>query len=172
MKQILQSDFRAVCPVILPYKARQKYMHTFDLGNPIMAEGYEDYFDLVVRLCQTVGATRGVGHMTVDEKIVPAGMSQRRPGPHVDGCFSRMKRDWVHSPGGVWLHNCNDIQTGPIARMPVIVAGSVEGCRVWRGEFVGQPTDRGDLSHIQDQLGDGEVLPGGGRVSVISRLCA
>lgn len=41
----------------------------------------------------------------------------------------------------------------------MIVAASVPGCRAWRGIFNGRPAKDGDLSHISDQLGDGEVLP-------------
>ena len=99
-------------------------------------------------------ATTGVAHMTVDEKMVQPGMSQRRPKPHVDGCFMPQTMSWNPVPG--WLHNCNNI---PVSRMPIIVAASVPGCRAWRGQFDGQPASDGDLSHIMDQLDDGEVFP-------------
>lgn len=151
----LHSDFRLLGHVTLPaYAGRQKYMHTFDLAAPHMPQEYEDYLEPVIRLCAAAGATKGEAHMTVDEKIVTAGMSQRRPKPHVDGCFSR--GSWGHPP--TWLHHCN--QTGKtIGRMPVIVAASVAGCRAWRGEFVGHPRNDGDLSHISDQLGEGFIIP-------------
>ena len=156
----LNSDYRPLCNVALPYAGRQKYMHSFDLANPVMAEGYEDYLEPVLALCRAAGATKGIAHMTVDEKIVEAGMSQRRPKPHVDGCFMPDGQFWGHEGPG-WLHTCNDIQAGPIARMPVIVAASVEGCRAWRGVFDGKPASDGDLTHIAEQLGEGEVLPAG-----------
>ena len=133
-------------------------MHTFDLAAPRMAEGFEDYLGPVTALCQAAGATAGLAHMTVDEKIVSAGMSQRRPRPHVDGCFVPNLMSWGH-PG--WLHGCNDISTGTVGRMPVIVAASAPGCRVWRGKFDAQPKSDGDLSHITDALGEGEVVPAG-----------
>jgi hypothetical protein len=95
--------------------------------------------------------------MTVDEKVVPAGMSQRRPKPHVDGCFMPEAMSWGHD-GTRWLHYCNDVGAGPVARMAVIVAASVAGCRAWRGTFDGAPKSDGDLTHIADQLHDGEVL--------------
>ena len=43
--------------------------------------------------------------------------------------------------------------------MAVIVAASVPGCRAWKGVFTGRPAKDGDLSHIADQLGAGDVLP-------------
>lgn len=157
---MLNSQYAQLCPVQLPYAGRQKYMHTLDLAAPVMAEGFEDYLEPVTALCRAAGAICGIAHMTVDEKMVEAGMSQRRPRPHVDGCFMPLQSRWGHpGPGPGWLHYCNDIGAGPIQRMPIIVAASVPGCRAWRGVFDGQPASDGDLSHIAGQLGDGEVLP-------------
>lgn len=159
---VLNSDYRPLCPVVLPYSGRQKYMHTFDLAAPVMAEGFEDYLGPVVALCRAAGANQGLAHMTVDERVVATGRSQRRPGPHVDGCFLPSRNSWGHGGGGGgWLHYCNDIGTGPVRRMSVIVAASVSGCQAWRGTFQGEPASDGDLSHIANQLGAGEMLPPG-----------
>lgn len=156
---MLNSYYRELCRVELPFAGRQKYMHTFDLAAPMMAEGFEDYMEPVRRLCAAAGATRGLAHMTVDEKIVSAGMSQRRPRPHVDGCFMPAAMRWGHGPGPQWLHDCNDIATGGVQRMAVIVAASVAGCRAWEGQFDATPSSAGDLSHIEHMLGHGKVLP-------------
>lgn len=166
---MLNSHYTRLCAVQLPYRARQHYMHSFDLASPVMHPGYEDYLEPVRTLCAAAGARSGAAHMTVDEALVPAGRSQRRPGPHVDGCFIPGKPhrylkdapgDWGGGGGGGrWLHYCNDIGRGPVARMAVIVAASVPGCRAWTGTFDGQPDDGGDLSHIAEQLGDGEIFP-------------
>lgn len=150
---MLNSAYMPLCPVTLPYMGRQKYMHSFDLAAPVMAEGFEDYLGPVKALCEAAGAVSGMAHMTVDEKIVQAGMSQRKPRPHVDGCFMPERMSWAHPIP--WAHYCNNV---PIPRMPIIVAASVSGCRAWRGQFDAQPTESGDLSHIADQLGDGEIL--------------
>lgn len=155
---MLNSHYTKLGEVQLPFAGRQHYMHSFDLAAPIMLAGYEDYLAPVRALCIAAGATHGIAHMTVDEKIVCAGMSQRRPRPHVDGCFMPEAQSWGHGPGPGWLHVCNDIGRGPISRMAVIVAASAIGCRAWNGEFQGEPTSSGDLSHISDQLGDGKIL--------------
>jgi hypothetical protein len=159
--QTLRSNFQPLVSVKLPYRERQMYMHTFDLADPKMPEGYEDYLEPVRSLCVAAGAVRGVAHMTVDEKVVRAGMSQRRPRPHVDGCFVPAVRAWGHdSPTGPgWNHYCNNVATEAVGRMPVIVASSAAGCRAWKGEFYGDPRNDGDLSHIADQLGNGEIFP-------------
>lgn len=160
---MLKSNYRKLCPVSLPYAGRQHYMHAFDLAAPVMREGFEDYLEPVIALCAAAGATHGIAYLTVDEKIVPAGMSQRRPKPHVDGRFVEGKKhryvenaigDW--SSGGGWLHYCNRV---PFKRMAVIVAASAVGCRAWRGLFEAEPDDGGDLSHVP--FTGGELLDAG-----------
>jgi hypothetical protein len=155
---MLNSNYRPLCAVALPYDGRQMYMHTLDFATPSMPAGYEDYLGIVTALCESAGAARGIVHVTVDEKVVAARMSQRRPKPHVDGCFIPDRGVWGHDGGG-WAHTCNNIPLGEFKRMPVIVASSAPGCRAWRGEFDGQPANDGDLSHLT--LGEGEVLPAG-----------
>ena len=148
---MLNSFFRPLVPVALPYQGRQHYMHGFDLSAPVMLEGFEDYREPVMALCEAAGATTGTAYMTVDEKIVPAGMSQRKPGPHVDGCFMPHMNRWG---GGGWNHFCNNV---PFARMPVIVASDVAACRAWEGMFDAVPTEDGDLSHLD--LDEGVLVP-------------
>lgn len=182
MNIVLRSDYRRLCRVVLPDLGRQSYMHSFDLADPVMADGFEDYHNAVLALCLAAGATKGTAHMTVDEKRIEAGHSQRRPGPHVDGCFHPPVGSWAHrnthpelyepgqsgpslgggwGHGGGWLHTCNDIPGPHIANMAVIVAADQRGCRAWRGDFEGTPAADGDLSHISDQLGEGTVLEAG-----------
>ena len=163
---MLYSDYKPLCEVSLPYQSRQHYMHVFDLAAPRMRPGFEDYLGPVEALCAAAGATKGTAYMTVDEKVVRAGWSQRRPGPHIDGVFipDRLHRDgktmgdWGGGGGG-WNHSCNDIGVGAVRRMPVIVASSVVGCRVWRGMFDGEPSEDGDLSHLT--LDEGEIVQPG-----------
>jgi hypothetical protein len=152
---MLHSSYRPLTKVSLPYANRQMYMHSFDIANPVMAAGYEDYLDPVMTLLDAACIKSGIAHMTVDEKVVKAGYSQRRPGPHVDGCFVPSAESWNHGSGG-WLHNCNNILGESAARMPVIVASSFPGCVAWEGIFEGEPKSDGDLSHLD--LGVGALL--------------
>lgn len=166
MNQILYSDFTRLAPIVLPpYQGRQLRYHAFELTHPEMPVGYNDYLDAVSALVNAAGVgpwTPGeMAYLTVDEKVIQAGGSQRRPKPHVDGCFRQIgdKMSWGGGGGGGWLHYCNDVGATQIGRMPVIVAASVPGCRAWRGIFKGRPAPDGDLSHIADQLDKGYVLP-------------
>lgn len=150
---VLHSRARELCNVSLPYAGRQFYMHEFSLSNPSVPAGFEDYLDVVRKMVQASGISDGTAYLTVDEKVVTAGNSQRRPGPHVDGCFMPAMRDWSHGGGG-WNHYCNHV---PVDRMPVIVAASVAGCKVWEGDFEGTPREDGDLSHLD--LPEGFIVP-------------
>jgi hypothetical protein len=154
---MLNSDFRQLCAVRLPYQGRQHYMHTFDLANPVMREGYEDYLEPVTALCRAAGAVRGTAHMTVDEKLIAAGMSQRKPLPHIDGCYMPDLGNWGGGGGGGWNHYCNHVPS----RMPVILASSVAGCLAWRGKFEGQPREDGSCAHIPLADAECELLPAG-----------
>lgn len=149
---MLESNYRDLGPVTFPaYAGRQVYMHTFNGRVSAMTTELEPYGGLVSDLCHRAGHTE-VAHMTVDEKVVLAGISQRRPGAHVDGRFDSKQMDWRH---GGWAHYCNRI---PIDRMAVIVASDMEGCIAYPGTFDGEPAGDGDLEHIRDQLGQGVTL--------------
>lgn len=161
-EQTLRSCYKPLVSIAFPqFQGRQMRYHAFDLARPEMPVGYSDYLEPVTALCRAAGAGQGEAYLTVDEKIIDVGMSQRRPRPHVDGCFRRNgdQMQWGGGGGGAWLHYCNDVGASPIGRMAVIVAASVPGCRAWKGVFKGRPAKDGDLSHITDQLGVGEVLP-------------
>lgn len=151
MNHVLESDYRELRAICFPeFKGRQKYMHSFDARDPFMPEDLADYTPVVTSLLNAAGIRDREVHVTVDEKVIQPGMSQRRPGPHVDGCFVPAMMAWSNSG---WNHNCNLIP----GRMAIIVAASVAGCRAWRGRFFGEPKNDGDCSHIVS--GDGETLP-------------
>ena len=145
---MLNSNFKSLGKIKLPeFTGKRKYMHTFNVTDPIMAKGFEEYLQPVIDLCAAANLKSGEAHMTVDEKLIKSNMSQRRPGPHVDGCYKPEIGSWGH---GSWCHSVN--------RMTIILASDIEGCRAWKGNFHGEPSTSGDLSHIQDQLDTGEVL--------------
>ena len=121
----LNSSYAHLGAIKLPvWQGRQRYMHTFNPQSPVMAEGYEDYLATVTALCLAAEDLTNHPihevHMTVDEKIVQPGMSQRRDGAHVDGCFMPVLQVWGHpEPKPFWAHYCNNL---PIPRMSIIVA--------------------------------------------------
>ena len=158
---MLKSHYKPLVGVVLPGAdtGRQFYMHPFDVANPEMPVGFEDYLAPVQALLAASGVKEGTAYLTVDEKLVKAGQTQRKPGPHVDGCYVQTPAPspgyWGHSSfgSGSWNHSCNIIPK----RMAVIVASNYSACRAWDGEFDAQPKGDGDLSHLA--LGEGEILP-------------
>jgi hypothetical protein len=93
----------------------------------------------------------GTAYLTVDEAVVRAGETHRRPGMHVDGVGA-----WGGGGGG-W------------ARNGMLVASSRLGCRGWHQDFSGAPGDNGDCSHLADQCA-AETLFQPGRVYWCSPL--
>lgn len=152
---MLNSHFAPLVGVALPGAAlgRQHYMHPFDVANPTVPEGFEDYLPAIKALIAASGVTSGTAYLTVDEKLMKAGETQRKPRPHVDGCFIPSMRGWGHGGGGGgWNHSCNIIP----GRMAVIVASTVAACMAWTGQFDATPKPDGDLSHVE--LGAGTLL--------------
>ncbi len=86
----------------------------------------------------------GVGYLTVDEAVVPAGEFHRRPGLHVDGAGG-----WSANPGP-W--------GGPEG---MLVAASHYGCDVWHQTFVGEPGSDGNCEHLREQCGTPWMMSGG-----------
>ena len=152
---MLNSYYTDLGAIELPvWQGRQEYMQIFNADNIQLKEGFEDYTDVVSTLLSRANISGNV-YMTVDEKIVEPGFSQRRPGPHVDGRFMP-NFGWTHGGGSGWAHYCNNL---PLDRMNIIVASSVAGCKIYEGVFDGEPKNDGDLSHIANQLGDGVLFP-------------
>ena len=121
-------------------------------ANVRLSEGVAIYEKEVQNLCDFLKYD-GIIHVTIDEKFIEAGKTQRKPELHVDGRFTGMS--WAHpSPG--WNHFCNEL---PLPRMAVAIASSLPKCRVYHGRFDAEPNHQGDLSHIRNQVGEGSLVP-------------
>lgn len=147
---MLHSYYQSIGKIALPFQQRQVYMAEIDLETPMLANAIRDYEDIVINLCNSVGAYHGKAYVTVDEQHLKMGDTQRKPGPHVDGRYLKSIQHWGHEdPGGHWNHSCNVIPN----RMAVIVASTVPLCRAWEGDFNGLPRITGDCQHVLDDAG-------------------
>jgi hypothetical protein len=82
---------------------------------------------------------RGVAYLTIDEAIVKAGETHRRPGLHVDGIGPDGKAaGWGGGGGGYGSSG-------------MILAASELGCRAWKQDFDGYPGPNGDCAHLRGQ---------------------
>lgn len=139
------------------YTGRQHYMATTRGDAVHLPAHISVYESRVFELCNALNY-RGVIHVTVDEKRLEVGQTQRKPELHVDGRFMKNLTKYNSEGGwgnGGWNHTCNEIP----ARMSVAVASSVARCKVYNGDFEGTPSEQGNLSHIRDQVGEGLLVP-------------
>lgn len=99
--------------------------------------------------------------LTVDGRIIKAGQTHRRPGPHIDGNYIPGVTDWG---GGGWKVGDDGRTLTPEAHAAsydkltggVIMLADQLGCRGWVGNFPGKAGIGGDCSHIE--LGTGFLL--------------
>jgi hypothetical protein len=79
------------------------------------------------------GDTWGVGFLTIDEALVKAGETHRRPGLHVDGI-------------GAWGG------PKPYAAGGMVLLASHFGCIGWNQRMPGPAGDEGDCEHLRSKL--------------------
>lgn len=100
------------------------------------------------RMTRHVGL-EGVGYLTIDEAVVPAGEAHRRPGLHVDG---------VGEDGGVGGWGGGG---GYAGREGMLMVSSHVGCCVHNQTFSEMPRADGDCDHLADECNDGIALQPG-----------
>lgn len=82
-------------------------------------------------------------YLTIDEKLVLAGQTQRKEGLHVDGMYKgTLSGAWGGSGGG-W---------GSCGNGMLLVSNTDDLCKMWIGEFEGYPVGDGDCTHLAKQL--------------------
>ena len=129
--------FAGVRVMMMPFKFRDRASLPASLGG---------WVDVVMGLCSLVRShEEGVAYITIDEAVVQAGETHRRPGLHVDG---------VGPDGslGGWGGG------GGYGKSGMLTASSVVGCRGWSKDFVGTPGLNGDCAHLADQCRDDEAI--------------
>ena len=85
---MLKSKSKMIKPISLPeYKGDQVYMHEFDMANPSLPVGCERWNSVLKEIISNSPKQTGKAYITIDEKIVRAGESHRRGGPHTDGNY-------------------------------------------------------------------------------------
>lgn len=132
-------------------------------GDPAsLPDNMAQYGDLVQVMGEAKPEHLGkVVYLTVDEKLVQAGMTHRRSRLHVDGWHiteegSKLGGPWGGgNPGGAW----GGARPGEEGTGLLTVASHI-GCRAWNQDFDGEPAPEGDCEHMRPQaLGkNAEVL--------------
>jgi len=99
----------------------------------------------VVSKISDIAGAKGVGYLTIDEALVKAGTTHRRPGIHVDG----IGEDGGDAPYG---------GGGGYAKNGMYMISSHTGCRVWNQDFAGTPLPNGDCSNIAHECGEAKLI--------------
>lgn len=99
--------------------------------------------EAVSTICELATAKQGVGYLTIDEALVRAGETHRRPGLHVDGVGP-------YGGGG-----------GGYAANGMFLASSVDGCMGYRQTLDAEPGPDGDCEHLRLALAPGFVMRAG-----------
>lgn len=135
-----------------------------------LPEEYHHYWPLV-EACNVPQQELGkVGYLTIQESIVPMGLSQRRPGLHIETPGLVMTSDGkYHSHMNMWgcgllrVHPEHDEQPDrPRVEGGIYMASNVaDSCQVWNAVITdpGLVTmQHGDLEHMREVLGVGEMM--------------
>lgn len=119
--------------------------HLHDIAGtlPENLQGYGSALDVMRR---AVGPTQreGVAYLTVDERQIERGASQRRPGLHVDG-WHRDGQQATFGGGGMW-------GGGGWGRLGMVMASTHIGAVAYVQDFDGEPAEYGDCEHLRSQI--------------------
>jgi hypothetical protein len=147
----MQSKIEDFGPIELPaYTGVRVMMMPFLMEDPTgtLPESLAGYRPALERVCALASPKSGVGYLTIDEALVRAGETHRRPGLHVDGCGP-----YGGDPTPQWPR--------PYASNGMFLASSHEGCRGYTQDVEGSPGADGDCEHLRSQLGAGFVMSPG-----------
>jgi hypothetical protein len=151
-------DFSGVRILIMPYK----------LEDPegTLPDFLAHWRPTVKALGALATTTKGTAYLTIDEAIVEAGETHRRPGMHVDGVGPDGISGAIWGGGAIWSSSPSPKppkpKKGPKQRYGMggmLLASSHLGCRAWDQDFIGLPGPDGDCSHLSGQCDpDREIL--------------
>jgi hypothetical protein len=137
------------------FKGDQLYMQAVDAATRKLPTEFSRWSETVSAMLDRVPMTEGVVYLTIDEKELTPGKSQRRGGAHVDGIWIPEKKAHGTRPGHI-MHVGGWDSKGDWVRAShgggLMLLSNVEGCKAWAGAFEGEPGEGGDLEHIRSQL--------------------
>lgn len=93
-------------------------------------------------------------YLMIDQGMVRAGLTHRRPGVHIDGYWQpEVQAHGSHQPpqpgrGHIFAGSHGTHVSSGRASEALILASSVQGGAAWVGQYDGEPGEGGDFSHI------------------------
>lgn len=154
-----RSDVQEVGSVSFPeWRGDRAYMVRFSDSLPVELERWSPVVDVMLS-----GMKFSHAFLTVDENMLFAGNSHRRPGIHLDGAWDP----------GMLMHGAPGPRHRPhVARgnQLLILASNVEGCAAFNGEFLLEEFNGGDCSSVPiGSLKRSRMLPG---VAYVGDACS
>lgn len=141
------------------FMAERIYMHEFTKcdGLPKHLSRWQPTVDAMLDGIDTDGPI----YLMVDQKVVKAGVTHRRPGMHIDGYWIPAKQchgdGWGHSPSHKVHGHSTHCTSGDWPNESIILASNVAACKGLVGEYSGAIGKGGDCSHL-DLSGLTELL--------------
>lgn len=126
-----------------PFSGVRVMMMPFLMQEPrgSLPDSLSHWCDAVAHVCSLATVKTGVGYLTIDEALVRAVETHRRPGLHVDG---------VGAYGG----------GGGYAANGMFLVSSHVGCRGYAQMIEAEPGPDGDCEHLREDLSMGfEMKP-------------
>lgn len=151
MGATFESKFEVHGSIYLPeWSGVRVMMLPIELGKiDSLPDSLKQWKPTMVKMFELAPNKFGIGYLTIDEKIVPAGDTHRRSGLHVDGVFNGSSGGWGGGGGGGWGSN------------GMLTVASHVGCRAWNQTFIGWPGKDGECDHLADQCGTPTVFKAG-----------
>ena len=127
------------------------YAHDVEGSLP---ESLKGYFPLVQKMIDNAPThvqywEENTAYLTIDEKFINEGVTQRKEGLHVDGMYKGSLSGAWGGGGGGW---------GSCGNGMLLVSNTDDLCKMWLGEFEGVPVGDGDCEHLRDQLSSKEEV--------------
>lgn len=131
---------------------------------------YPDCNPMLEVMCKARPQHKGkVVYLTVDQKVVAANKTHRRPGLHVDGyphteADRRLQGYITRGAGGIWAGYAHGGSWGGGGGLGggnkdlywwdgtgLLTVSNVEGCKAWNQSFKGEPKFEGDCEHLREE---------------------
>lgn len=127
---------RVTLPVFKGVRVMMMPFHTHDVEDSVPEDLFR-WVPTIERMCEYAPA--GVGYLTIDESLVRAGETHRRPGLHVDGIGPDGRAGGWGGGGGY-------------ASEGMVMVASHYGCNAYPQAFDGYPGPDGDCEHLRGEL--------------------
>lgn len=163
----MKSKSKKVKKLVVPtYTSDKKLtMLPIDLaGGNILPDEFKKYLPLVKQMIAASPIKEGIAYLTIDEKLINAGETQRRGGPHIDGNFlpleqmgtggwgARSRLDWKVGGDGRTLTSAQHKQSYTKRTGGMLIVSNFSLCKGWNGDFKGTVGEGGNCVTMTNQL--------------------